>query len=152
MLFSCFKCYSILPLISQNTKYTWVPSSRRPKETPARAIPVPLQHPPSSSLHHDAPQFSPSWHKIKKQREAYNEQYLVQSIDFFLSVNNIPSTTISKMQGMDMKIRRWLTRSTTVAVIHHPDMLGVPFLPELQTKAKLTYLSSVFPSDDPVIQ
>ena len=65
------------------------------------------------------------------------------------------STTISKMQSMGMKkIKRWLglTRSTTVAVIHHPDMLGVPFLPQLQTKAKLTYLSSVFPSDDPMIQ
>jgi len=29
------------------------------------------------------------------------------------------------------------------------NVLGVPFL---QTKAKLTYLSSVFPSDDPIIQ
>ena len=83
------------------------------------------------------------------------KRYLVQSIHFFLSMNNIPSTTISKMQSMGMKkIKRWLglTRSTTVAVIHHPDMLGLPFLPQLQTKAKLTYLSSIFPSDDSMIQ
>ena len=42
--------------------------------------------------------------------------------------------------------------STTIAVIHHPDVLGVPFLPQLQSKAKLTFLSSVMSSDDPMIQ
>ena len=81
--------------------------------------------------------------------------YLTQSIRFFLSVNPIPSTIISKMQAMGMKkLKRWLglTRSTTIAVIHHPDVLCVPFLPQLQSKAKLTFLSSVMSSDDPMIQ
>ena len=70
-------------------------------------------------------------------------------------MNPIPSTIISKMQSTSMKLlKRWLglTRSTTVAVIHHPDVLGVPFLPQLQTKAKLTFLSSVVSSNDPMIQ
>ena len=83
------------------------------------------------------------------------KRYPTQSIRFFLSVNPIPSTIISKMQAMGMKkLKRWLglTRSTTIAVIHHPDVLGVPFLPQLQSKAKLTFLSSVMSSDDPMIQ
>ena len=57
-------------------------------------------------------------------------------------------------RGVEERRRGWLglTQSNTVAVIHHPDVLGVPFLlPQLQTKAKLTYLSSVFPSHDPMI-
>ena len=83
------------------------------------------------------------------------KRYLTQSIHFFLSVNPIPSTIISKMQAMGMKkLKRWLglARSTTIAVIHRPDVLGVPFLPQLQSKAKLTFLSSVMSSDDPMIQ
>ena len=83
------------------------------------------------------------------------KRYLTQSIRFFLSVNPIPSTYISKMQKMGMKLlKKWLglTRSTSIAVIHHPDILVVPHLPQLQTKAKLTYLSSVICADDPLIQ
>ena len=83
------------------------------------------------------------------------KRYLTQSFRLSLSVNPIPSTIISKMQSTSMKLlKRWLglTQSTTVAVIHHPDVLGVPFLPQLQTKAKLTFLSSVVSPNDPMIQ
>ena len=51
-------------------------------------------------------------------------------------------------------LKKWLglTRSTSVAVLHHPDVIGVPHLPQLQTKAKLTFLASVVSSEDPLIQ
>ena len=41
-------------------------------------------------------------------------------------------------------IKRWLglTRSTSVAIIHHPAVLDIPFLQEFRTKAKLSYLTS----------
>ena len=71
------------------------------------------------------------------------KRYLTQSIRFFLSVNPIPLTYVSKMQKMGLKLlKKWLglTQSTSIAVIHHPDVLGVPHLPQLQTKAKLTYI------------
>ena len=51
-------------------------------------------------------------------------------------------------------LKNWLglTRSTSVAVLHHPDVIGVPHLPQLQTKAKLTFLASIDSSADPLIQ
>ena len=51
MLFSCPNRYSSLLLISQHriVEYTLVPTSRRPKENPARATRIPYRHSPSSS-------------------------------------------------------------------------------------------------------
>ena len=50
-------------------------------------------------------------------------------------------------------IKGWLglTRSTSVAIIHHPAVLDNPFLQEFRTKAKLSYLSVVTLSADPLI-
>ena len=50
-------------------------------------------------------------------------------------------------------IKRWLglTRSTSVAIIHHPAVLDIPFLQEFRTKAKLSYLSAVTLSANPLI-
>jgi len=36
---------------NRNVEYVWVPSARRPKQTPATVTTIPPQHPPSSSLH-----------------------------------------------------------------------------------------------------
>jgi len=51
-------------------------------------------------------------------------------------------------------LKSWLglCRSTTIAVIHHPDVLGIPYLPEFQTKARLNFLASISSSQDPFIQ
>ena len=50
-------------------------------------------------------------------------------------------------------VKSWLglTRSTSVAVLHHPTILDIPFLSDFNTKAKLSYLSSVCLSPDPLI-
>ena len=51
-------------------------------------------------------------------------------------------------------IKSWLglTRSTSVAVLHHPVILDIPFLSDYNTKVKLSYLSSVCLSPDPFIE
>ena len=51
-------------------------------------------------------------------------------------------------------IKSWLglTRSTSVAVLHHPVILDIPFFSDYNTKAKLSYLSSVCLSPDPFIE
>ena len=50
-------------------------------------------------------------------------------------------------------VKSWLglTWSTSVAVLHHPTILDIPFLSDFNTKAKLSYLSSVCLSPDPLI-
>ena len=45
-----------------------------------------------------------------------------------------------------------MCRSTSIAVIHHPDVLGISYLPDFQTKAKLNFLASISSSEDPLIQ
>ena len=79
----------------------------------------------------------------------------VPSFHFLLAVDVISKSTVSKLQGRAMKcIKSWLglCRSTTIAVIHHPDVLGVPYLPEFRTKAKLNFLASISSSQDPLIK
>ncbi len=51
-------------------------------------------------------------------------------------------------------IKRWLgiCRSTTTAILHHPNVIDIPTLSEYRTQAKLTFLSSVCTSNDPVIK
>ena len=53
MIFNCHNCYSNLLLISQNinVEYTYVPSSRTPKQTSATATNIPCHYPPLWSLH-----------------------------------------------------------------------------------------------------
>ena len=44
-----------------------------------------------------------------------------------------------------------LTRSATAAIILHPDVIDIPSISELHTKAKLTFLSVILVSQDPMI-
>ena len=51
-------------------------------------------------------------------------------------------------------IKTWLGLSTgtTTAILHHPNVIDIPTLSKLRTQAKLTLLSSVSTSNDPVIK
>ena len=51
------------------------------------------------------------------------------------------------------KSRKWLglTRSATTAIVHHPNVIDIPSISELHTKAKLTFLSAISVSQDPKI-
>ena len=82
------------------------------------------------------------------------KRFMVPSFHFHLAVDTIRASTIKKMQANAMrKIKKWLglTRSTTTAIIHHPDVIDIPSISELQTKAKLTFLSAISVSQDPMI-
>ena len=71
-----------------------------------------------------------------------------------MAVNAISVTAIKKANPVATKcIKSWLgfSRSTTVAVIHHPAVLDIPFLSSFSAKAKISYLSEVTVSKDPLI-
>ena len=83
------------------------------------------------------------------------KRYLVPSLHFKLAVNPISSSSIKKANALATKcIKSWLglCRSTTVAVLHHPSVLNIPFLDSYSTAAKLSYLSAVTVSEDPLIK
>ena len=80
--------------------------------------------------------------------------YLVPSLHYKLAVIVVAKTTVNKMNAMATKyVKRWLglTRSTSVAIIHHLAVLDIPFLQEFRTKAKLSYLSAATLSANPLI-
>ena len=66
----------------------------------------------------------------------------------------IPESCIKKVQSQCTKlIKVWLglTKGVTNAVIHHPNVIDIPTISEYRTKAKLTLLSSILTSKDPMI-
>ena len=83
------------------------------------------------------------------------KRYLVPSLHYKFTVNKIFNGAIKIMNAKATKfIKSWLglTRSTSVAVLHHAVILDIPFLSDYNTKAKLSYLSSVCRSPDPFIE
>ena len=81
-------------------------------------------------------------------------RFLIPSFQFVLSVDAIPDSSIRKVQSQcARKIKSWLglTRGVTNAVIHHPNVIDIPTISEYRTKAKLTFLSSILTSKDPMI-
>ena len=77
------------------------------------------------------------------------------SLHYRFAVNGIFTSTIRKSNALATKfVKSWLglTRSTSVAVIHHPSILNIPFLSDYSTKAKLSFLSAVTTSKDPLIE
>ena len=83
------------------------------------------------------------------------KRYLVPSFHFVLAVNPIPETAIKKMQAAAHRmIKRWLylPRCFTTSALHHPNVIDIPSLSDLRSKAKLTFLASISTSQDPVIK
>ena len=83
------------------------------------------------------------------------KRYLVHAMHYKLAVNMIKKSVIRKCNALATKlVKKWLglTRSTTVAVLHHPSVLDIPFLDDFSTKAKLTFLSAATISRDPLIE
>ena len=81
-------------------------------------------------------------------------RFLIPSFHFVLSVDVIPDSSIKKVQSQcTRKIKSWLglTRGVTNAVIHHPNVIDIPAISKYRTKAKLTFLSSILTSEDPMI-
>lgn len=70
-------------------------------------------------------------------------------------VNPISSSAIKKANALATKcVKSWigLTQSTSVVVLHHLAVLNIPFLESYSIAAKLSYLSAVSVSDNPLIK
>ena len=82
------------------------------------------------------------------------KRYLVPSFHFVMAVDPIPETAIKKMQAVALRmIKRWLNlpRCFTTSALHHPNVIDIPSLSDLRSKAKLTFLAAISTSQDPVI-
>ena len=83
------------------------------------------------------------------------KRYLVPSFQFILAVDPISERAIKKMQAASLKmIKRWLNlpRCFATSALHHPNVIDIPSLFDLKSKAKLTFLASISTSKDPVIE
>ena len=83
------------------------------------------------------------------------KRYLVPSFHFVMAVDPIPETAIKKMQAATLRmIKQWLNlpRCFTTSALHHPNVIDIPSLSDLRSKAKLTFLASISTSQDPVIE
>ena len=66
------------------------------------------------------------------------KRYLVPSLHFVLAVDCIPEAAIKKMQAAALKkIKQWLNlpRCFTTFALHHPNVIDIPLLSDLRTKA-----------------
>ena len=83
------------------------------------------------------------------------KRYLVTSFHFVMAVDPIPDSSIKKMQAAALrKIKQWLNlpRCFTSSALHHQNVINIPALSDLRTKAKLTFLASISTSQDPLIE
>ena len=82
-------------------------------------------------------------------------RYLIPSLHYELSVNGTSVSVTRKLNSLATRyIKKWLglSRSTIVAVIHHPSVLNIPTLESCSTSAKISYLATVTLSSDPMIK
>ena len=73
-------------------------------------------------------------------------RYLIPSLHYELSVNGTSVSVTRKLNSLATRyIKKWLglSRSTTVAVIHHPSVLNIPALESCSIPAKISYLATV---------
>ena len=66
-----------------------------------------------------------------------------------------PQSALLKIRGKLTKfIKKWLNlpRCCTTAVVYHPDVLKLPYLPQIREQAKMSMLSSLEFSSDPAIK
>lgn len=70
-------------------------------------------------------------------------------------VDPIPELALKKAQAVALrKIKKWLNlpRCFTTSALHHPNVIDIPCLSDLRSKAKLTFLSAISTSKDPFIE
>ena len=82
------------------------------------------------------------------------QNYLAPSFHYHLAVN--PSTTkvIKNLEASSTRlIKKWLNhpKSATQAILYHPDVLNIPQVNTIRLKAKISYLSAIINSPDPLI-
>ena len=77
----------------------------------------------------------------------HNRCLISPVIQFFSSCRDYSETDASKQPQTNQKMARSYSRT---AVIHYPNVIDIPTLSKLCTKAKLTLLSSISTGQDPL--
>ena len=83
------------------------------------------------------------------------KNYLAPSILFLLTVDLISESSLMKLQSKLTKfIKKWLNlpRCLTQAAIYHPDVLQLPFLPQIREQAKLSMVMALEFTSDPYVK
>ena len=83
------------------------------------------------------------------------KNYLAHSLCFMLMVDPVKESVLVKIQKNVTKyIKRWLNlpRCCNLATIFHPDVLNLPFLPQLGEQAKMSMIAAIELSKDKHIQ
>ena len=73
----------------------------------------------------------------------------------FLVYNQISKSKLLSLQAQGNKyLKRWLSlsNSTTLAILLHPELLNVTPLTEVEQKSKISFLTSLMSSPEPLIQ
>ena len=79
------------------------------------------------------------------------KNYLAHSLRFMLMVDAVQESVLVKIQKKVTKyIKRWLNlpRCCTLATVFHPDVLNLPFLPQLREQAKMSMITAIELSKD----
>ena len=83
------------------------------------------------------------------------KNYLAPSLHFQQMVQLLKNESVCKIQGKVTKfIKNWLNlpKCCTLSSIFHSEVLNLPFLPHYQKSAKLSLVSSVETSKDPLVK
>ena len=83
------------------------------------------------------------------------KNYLAHSLRFMLMVDPVKESVLVKIEKKVTKyIKRWLNlpRCCTLATIFHPDVLNLPFLPQLGEQAKMSMIMAIELSKEKHIQ
>ena len=74
------------------------------------------------------------------------KHYLAHSLHFMLMVDPVKESVLVKIQKKVTKyIKRWLNlpRCCTLVTIFHPDVLNLPFLPQLGEQTKMSMITAI---------
>ena len=82
------------------------------------------------------------------------KNYLAPSLHFHLMVDLLKESVCKIQQKATKFIKSWLNlpKCCTLASIFHPDVLNLPFLPHCQEAAKISLVTSVEASKDPLVR
>ena len=82
------------------------------------------------------------------------KNYLAHSLRFMLMVDTVKESVLVKIEKVTKYIKRWLNlpRCCTLETIFHPDVLNLPFLPQLEEQAKMSMITAIELSKDKHIQ
>ena len=80
---------------------------------------------------------------------------LAPSVHYYLSIHDILEGTIQKLHSkVNNLTKKWpgLPRSSTQAVLYHPDVLDLPFFSHFRLRAKIDYLRATSTSNNPLLK